>query len=54
MRKSEGVAYTVWLNAIKGVRVLVKNKMSLSELKELYDADTDTEDVKGRAKNEEN
>tara|TARA_R110002020_G_scaffold8297_2_gene33550 strand:+ start:113 stop:277 length:165 start_codon:yes stop_codon:yes gene_type:complete len=54
MRKSEGVAYTVWLNAIKDVRELVNNKMSLLELKKLYDSDTDAEDVEGRVKDEEN
>ena len=47
MRKSEGIAYTVWLNAIKDIKVLVKNKISLLELKKLYDSDTDAEDVKG-------
>ena len=46
MRKSEGIAYTVWLNAIKDVRELTEKKMSLSELKELYDADVEAEAVK--------
>ena len=41
MRKSEGVAFTVWLGA------LIKNEMSLSELRKLYDEDRDASVIGG-------
>jgi hypothetical protein len=44
MRKSEGVAFTVWLND------LVKNEIKLIELMKLYDSDNDTEYVNGLIK----